>query len=126
MRVIDDQTLSFADLAGNQQYVTLGNISGEKRVALFLMDYPNRRRLKVMGQFTVVPVEDRPVRAALAVPRYRGRVERSFLIRLAAFDWNCPQHITPRFFATEVDEMATTLAARVELQAENSRLRLGD
>lgn len=103
LRVLDDRTLGFADFAGNRQYLTLGHIADEDRVALFLMDYPNRHRLKVLAHMTAHDLTVEPALAAqLATPGYRARIERGFTLRLHAFDWNCSQHITPRFTDTEL------------------------
>jgi predicted pyridoxine 5'-phosphate oxidase superfamily flavin-nucleotide-binding protein len=103
LRPLDEQSLGFADFAGNRQYLTLGNIGAESRVALFLMDYPNRRRLKILAHMAAHDLAAEPELAAqLATPGYRGRPERGFTLRLEAFDWNCPQHITPRFTEAEL------------------------
>lgn len=116
LRVLGPRTLGFADFRGNVQYVTLGNVAKNDRVALILMDYANRRRLKILGRL-------RSVDAAEAVPEllrqveaadYRARVERVMLIEVEAFDWNCPQHITPRFTEAEVAGRMAPLKARVE------------
>jgi uncharacterized protein len=110
LRVLDETTLGFADYAGNRQYLTLGHIGAENRVALFLMDYPNRRRLKILAHMSAHDLAQEPALAArVATPRYRGRPERAFVLKLQAFDWNCPQHITPRF--TEA-EFAAAMAER--------------
>lgn len=101
VRVLDDRTLGFADFAGNRQYVSLGNALGDDRVSLFFMDYPNRARLKLFGRMSLVPEDDPATLARLEDDHYRARVERGFLIRVEAFDWNCPQHITPRFTEAE-------------------------
>ncbi|GJD94204.1 pyridoxamine 5'-phosphate oxidase family protein [Methylobacterium iners] len=102
LRVLDETTLGFADFRGNRQYISVGNLAGEARVSLFLMDYANRRRLKIFGQARVVEAgEDPSLAGSLAVPGYRGLVERSVVVTVAGFDWNCPQHITPRFTAAE-------------------------
>ncbi len=101
VRVLDDSTLGFADFAGNRQYVSLGNALGDDRVSLFFMDYPNRARLKLFGRMSLVPDDDPATLARLEDNSYRARVERGFLIRVEAFDWNCPQHITPRFTEAE-------------------------
>ena len=100
LKVLDDTTLGFADFRGNLQYVSVGNFSGNERVALFLMDYPNRRRLKILGHARVVDGERVP--AALVPADYPAQVERGIVIRVAAFDWNCPQHITPRYTEEEI------------------------
>jgi predicted pyridoxine 5'-phosphate oxidase superfamily flavin-nucleotide-binding protein len=102
LHVLDETTLGFTDFGGNRQYLTLGNIGAEDRVALFLMDYPNRRRLKILARMSAHDLMREPELAAgLATPGYRGRPERAFVLKLQAFDWNCPQHITPRFTEAE-------------------------
>jgi predicted pyridoxine 5'-phosphate oxidase superfamily flavin-nucleotide-binding protein len=125
LRVLDDATLGFADYRGNRQYLTLGNVSADDRVALFLMDYPNRRRLKVLAHMSAHDLKGAPDLAeALAAPGYRGLAERGFTLRLEAFDWNCPQHITPRFTAAEVEAASAPLRQRLaDVEVENSRLR---
>lgn len=125
LRVLDATTLGFKDYRGNRQYLSLGNIADDDRVALFLMDYPHRRRLKILAHMTVHDLAAEPALAAqLATPGYRGLPERAFTLRLEAFDWNCPQHITPRFTATEVEEAAAPLRQRLAAsEAENARLR---
>ncbi len=125
LRVIDDKTLAFADFAGNRQYISLGNLSGDKRVSLILMDYANRRRLKIFAHAEAKNLADEPVLAEkIATPGYRGRAERAFVLHLDAFDWNCPQHITPRFDAPDVAEALGALKRRIEeLEAENHSLR---
>ena len=106
LHVIDDTTLGFADLSGNRQYITVGNLQKESRVALFLMDYVARRRLKILGYAAVQ--EGTPEAAEWMRrlrPKERGAtVERALLIRVEAFDWNCPQHIPQRFTLDELSE----------------------
>jgi len=125
LRVLDDQTLGFADFRGNRQYLTLGAVADDDRVALFLMDYPRRRRLKILARMTPHDLKAEPALAArLATPGYRGLPERGYVLRLHAFDWNCPQHITPRFTASEIEAALAPLNARLrDLEAENARLR---
>ena len=96
VRVLDARTLGFADFRGNRQYVTVGNLRTDDRAALFFMDYPNRTRLKVLGRVTLIEPKSERL-AALQPPGYSARVQRGFIIRVAAFDWNCSQHITPRY-----------------------------
>jgi predicted pyridoxine 5'-phosphate oxidase superfamily flavin-nucleotide-binding protein len=97
LRVLDDETLGFADFRGNRQLVTVGNVATNNRVALFLMDYSQRERLKVLGHAKVGDARaDEELLRKLTVPGYPGRVERVFTIRVVATDWNCPQHIRPR------------------------------
>ncbi|BBB08509.1 pyridoxamine 5'-phosphate oxidase family protein [Sphingopyxis sp. EG6] len=125
LRVLDERTLGFADYRGNRQYLTLGAIADDDRVALFLMDYPRRRRLKILAHMTAHDLAAEPDLAArLATPGYRGVAERAFMFRLEAFDWNCPQHITPRFTAAEIEAASAPLRERIiALEAENARLR---
>lgn len=118
VRVLDDQTLGFAEFSGNRQYVTLGNTAGENRVSLFFMDYTNRRRLKVFGRVETIDAAD-PRFEVLPVGGYRGRIERGVLIHVEAFDWNCPQHIAERFTLADVEAATAQLTARIaELEAQ--------
>lgn len=125
LRVIDDRTLGFADFAGNRQYISLGNLGADNRVSLILMDYVNRRRLKIFAHVEIKSLKDNPELAGkVATPGYRGRAERVYLLHLDAFDWNCPQHITQRFDAEDVAQAVGSLQQRVaELEAENKALR---
>lgn len=125
LRVLDDRTLAFADFRGNRQYLTLGNTAANDRVCLFLMDYPNRRRLKIYGRMTAIGLDGDPELArSLVVDGYRGRPERIQRIALEAFDWNCPQHITPRFTPAELaDALAPERERIAQLETENRALR---
>lgn len=125
LKVLDEQTLGFADFRGNRQYLSLGNLAVDDRVALFLMDYAGRRRLKILGHATAHDLAtDAELAGRLALPGYRAVPERAFLIRVEGFDWNCPQHITPRFTEAEVKGAVTALRERIdELEAENRDLR---
>lgn len=124
LRLIDERTLGFADFRGNRQYLTLGHLADDDRVALFVMDYPRRRRMKILAHMSAHDLTAEPDFAAqLAMADYRGVAERGFRLRLEAFDWNCPQHITPRFTQAEVEEAIAPLQARVRtLEAECRRL----
>src|SRR6266403_6372826 len=96
LRVLDDQTLAFADFRGNRQMLTVGNLANNDRVALFLMDYNRRERLKILGHAKVVDARtDDELARSLAMPGYPAKIERAFVIRVVATDWNCPQHIKP-------------------------------
>jgi len=97
IKVIDARTIGFADFRGNRQYVSVGNLANNDRVALILVDYPNRSRLKLLGHAQIVTPEQKELLMALHTPGYPARVERGLVIRIEAFDWNCPQHITPRY-----------------------------
>ena len=118
VRVLDDKTIGFADFAGNRQYVSVGNLKGDDRVSLFFMDYPNRTRLKLLGRVKIVGGEDEALLKSLAPEDYKARIERGFVITVEAFDWNCPQHITPRFTSEEVAQATAPLLERIaELEA---------
>lgn len=125
LRVLDEHTLGYADFRGNKQYITTGNVIGDDRVSLFLMDYAHRERLKILGHMAITDGKDNPeLLAQLAVPDYQARVERAVLITVVAFDWNCPQHITPRFTQDElVEALAPIRQEMASLRAENERLR---
>ncbi len=114
LKVLDPQTLGFADYRGNRQYVSVGNLAGDDRVALILMDYVNGQRLKLFGRATTVETtEDRILLERLRDSSYRARVERGVLIRIEAFDWNCPLHITPRFTREEIEAAMEPLRASI-------------
>jgi hypothetical protein len=105
LRVVDERTLAFADYSGNKQYITAGNLAVNDRFALFLMDYPNRARFKVIGHAKLIePGTDLVLEAQVRDPRERSRIERIFLLNVVGFDWNCNQHITPRYSRTEIEE----------------------
>jgi predicted pyridoxine 5'-phosphate oxidase superfamily flavin-nucleotide-binding protein len=125
IRVLDDRTLGVADFRGNRQYISLGNLASDDRAALILMDYPNRRRLKIYAHVEAKDLAADPELAAkLTLPDTRAKVERGLIIRLTAFDWNCPQHITPRFSEAELGPALAPIRARLEaLESENRTLR---
>jgi hypothetical protein len=105
LRVLDEHTLAFADYSGNKQYITIGNLVVNDRFALFLMDYPNRVRLKIIGHARVLePGEDLELEARVRVPEERTSTERILLLNVVGFDWNCSQHITPRFTLDEIQK----------------------
>jgi len=122
VRVLDPHTLGFADYRGNRQYVSVGNVEEDDRVALIFVDYPARARLKVLAHASATL--DPAVLARLTDPAYGARVERAFVLRVEGFDWNCPQHITPRFTEEEMESAAAKLLAKLDaLEAENRELR---
>ncbi|WP_417449764.1 pyridoxamine 5'-phosphate oxidase family protein [Kordiimonas sp.] len=125
LKVLDPQTLAFADFSGNRQYITLGNTGANNRVALFLMDYAHRARLKVLARLEVRNLDDDENLAQhLMKPGYRAKAERIMVMKLETFDWNCPQHITPRFTANELEETLGPIRAEyAALEAENRALR---
>jgi ferredoxin-NADP reductase/predicted pyridoxine 5'-phosphate oxidase superfamily flavin-nucleotide-binding protein len=118
VRVLDERTLGFTDFRGNRQYVSVGNLRSDDRVALFFMDYPNRLRLKVLGRVRLLDLNSEQL-AQLEVPDYRAHVERGFIIHVEAFDWNCPQHITPRYTESEIERLIAPLVD------ENRELKSG-
>lgn len=114
LKVLDDRTLGFADYKGNRQYVSVGNLMVDDRVSLFLVDYPGQRRLKMLGRVRLVDVSREPAMLErLRDGAYEARIERGMVIALEGFDWNCPQHITPRFTRAEVDAAMAPLLARL-------------
>lgn len=120
LKVLDPLTLGFADLSGNRQLLTTGNVAANDRVALFLIDYPCRERLKILGHAEVIPAKANPALAAELAPEGvpARMVERMFRIRVTGYDWNCPKYITPRFTAEEVAKAAAPLKQRIaELEA---------
>ena len=114
LRVLDEQTLGFADFRGNRQYVSTGNFETNDRVSLFFMDYPNQRRLKVLGRAKLLEEQDTDLLSRLTMPDYQARVEGGFIIHVEAFDWNCPQHITPRYTQSDVDALVAPLLAEID------------
>lgn len=105
LRVIDDQTLGFLDFAGNRQFISLGNINRTNKVALILMDYPNRARMKIYAKAEIVELGERPqLESWLWTDGYKARPERIILYHVEAFDWNCPQHITPRYTEEDISK----------------------
>jgi predicted pyridoxine 5'-phosphate oxidase superfamily flavin-nucleotide-binding protein len=125
IRLLDERTLAIPDYRGNRQYISVGNLSADDRASLILMDYPARRRLKIFARIETRSLTGDPELAArLASPGYRAHAERALLIRLEAFDWNCQQHITPRFAEAEIEKALAPVRHRLEaLEAENKALR---
>jgi predicted pyridoxine 5'-phosphate oxidase superfamily flavin-nucleotide-binding protein len=126
LHVIDARTLGFADLRGNTQYISVGNLQHDDRVALFFMDYPNQSRLKILGRARnhEGDADARKLIEELRVPGEKSPAERAVLIHVEAFDWNCPQHITPRYSEAELAKLLEPMRHRLDaLEAENKRLR---
>ncbi|OYV00881.1 MAG: pyridoxamine 5-phosphate oxidase [Burkholderiales bacterium PBB5] len=119
LRVLDERTVAYADFRGNRQYISTGNLRGNDRVSIILMDYARQRRLKLLGRIRLIEAaEDPGLVQGLQMPGYRATAERAVLITVEAYDWNCPQHIVPRFTEQDVQ------AAVAPLRAEIERLRL--
>ena len=125
LKVIDERTIAFADFGGNKQFVSTGNLMTDNRVALIMVDYPHQARLKILGRAEILAGEKaREWIGRLRDPEYKAVVERAFVIRVEAFDWNCPQHITPRFTEDEIRQALAPIETRMQaLEQENERLR---
>jgi len=122
LKVLDESTLAFADFAGNRQYISMGNLSENDRAYLFLMDYPNRRRVKIWGRAEVVE-DDAALLDRLVDAAYDSRPERVFVFHIEAWDTNCPQHIRPRFTEEEVAPLIEKLGRRItDLEGELAAL----
>lgn len=125
LHVIDPHTLGFVDFSGNKQYITVGNVQTHPQVSLILVDYARQTRLKLYATAEIVALTDRPdLLAQLDPAGYKHRPERMILLHVAAFDWNCPQHITPRYTANEINEVLAPQRAYIaQLEAEIRELR---
>lgn len=116
LKVLGPSTLGFADFKGNRQMLSTGNLAVTDRVSLFLMDYPRRERLKILGHAQVLDARQHAdwVEQLSPSPELRSKVERIFLIQVLSFDWNCPQYITPRYTEAEVRGIVDPLRRRIE------------
>ncbi len=125
LKVLGEQTIAYADFSGNKQYLSTGNLARNDRIALILMDYAGRRRLKLWGRARLVDAAADPfLLEQLADPDYPAKIERAVVITIEALDWNCPQHITQRFTETELEAALTPVREEIAtLRAENARLR---
>lgn len=125
LKVLDERTLAYADFRGNRQYLSVGNLKADGRVALILVDYPNRRRLKLWGHVRIVEAAADPdFVARLHDPAYPARPERAVVITIAAFDWNCQQHLPERYTLEELEPAFAQIRAELQrLRAENAMLR---
>ncbi len=125
LRVLDAKTLAFADFRGNLQYLSVGNLKVDDRISMILMDYARQVRMKIIGRTRVVEAADDPaLMELLHMPGYKARIERAFIITVEGYDWNCPQHITPRYTEQEVAAMTAPLLAQIKQlkeQADASR-----
>jgi predicted pyridoxine 5'-phosphate oxidase superfamily flavin-nucleotide-binding protein len=125
LKVVDDHTLALGDFRGNKQYISAGNLLSDNRVAIIMVDYPQQARLKILGRVDVLEGESaREWTERVRMPGEKTVVERVFVIHVEAFDWNCPQHITPRYTAEEIQEAVRPLEERLQaLERENAALR---
>lgn len=123
LKVLDESTLAFADYTGNRQYITTGNLSENDQAYIFLMDYPNRRRVKIWGRAEVIEDDPRLLERLLD-RQYRATPERAIVFHVEAWDTNCPQHIRPRFTEEEIAPAIETLKDRIaELEHELADLK---
>jgi predicted pyridoxine 5'-phosphate oxidase superfamily flavin-nucleotide-binding protein len=125
LKVVDPQTMAFADYRGNRQYISAGNLAANDRACLFLMDYVQRTRLKVYVHVERLALDaEQSLTDLVSDPTYRGRAERIFKLRIEAYDWNCPQHIIPRYTEQQVEQAVAPLRQKLQqLEAENATLR---
>jgi uncharacterized protein len=125
LKIVDARTLAFADYRGNRQYISVGNLAADDRTALILVDYAAKARLKVYAHSEAMALDADPVLTELVRPgAYKAKPERILLLHLVAFDWNCPQHITPRFTQAQIADAMRPLQNRLtELETENAALR---
>lgn len=125
LKVLDDRTLAFVDYRGNRQYITTGNLAENDRTCLFLIDYPARTRLKIYARAEKLALDADPVLTeAITDSAYGAKAERIFRLKLEAFDWNCPQHIVPRYTEAEFLAASRHLLDKVaQLEQENASLR---
>lgn len=125
LKLIDDRSLAFLDYRGNRQYISTGNLTANNRICLILVDYRNRARLKIFGLAERLSLDSDPgLTKRLTDADYRAVPERIFRLTLEAFDWNCPQHITPRFSEGEVGVAVQPLHDRISaLEQQNAELR---
>lgn len=125
LKILDEQTIAYADYRGNRQYISTGNLTTNKRTSLILMDYPNRRRLKIWGEVNIIDATSDPsLISSLNDETYKALPERAVLITIKAFDWNCPQHIPQRLTLEELEPNIQPLREEIEkLKEENKRLK---
>jgi predicted pyridoxine 5'-phosphate oxidase superfamily flavin-nucleotide-binding protein len=125
LKLLDDRTLAFADYRGNRQYISTGNLAADDRACLFLMDYTRPARLKIYARVETLALDADPALTALVTTSdYKAKLERIFRLHLETFDWNCPQHITPRFTEQDIAEAVRPLRDRLaQLESENVELR---
>lgn len=125
LKILDEKTLGFADFRGNLQYISIGNLKTNSKAALFLMDYANQRRLKILAEVQVKNAGEVPeLIEQLRDKDYQAKIERAVILQVEAFDWNCPQHITQRYTIDEVQTMIAPLNEHIEkLENELQQLK---
>jgi predicted pyridoxine 5'-phosphate oxidase superfamily flavin-nucleotide-binding protein len=125
LKVIDNRTLAFADFRGNKQYISTGNLLSDDRVAMIFIDYPRQARLKILGRAKIFEGHEADSwLPRVLVPGYKAVTERVYVIHIEAYDWNCPQHIIPRYTEEEIREGMQDVEKRMQaLSEENAALR---
>ena len=125
VRIIDNETIGFVDFGGNRQYISIGNISGNPKVSLIFVSYPMQARLKIYAEAEVIEIRDNPDLYDLLRPdNYKFKPERMLIFHIKAYDWNCPQHITPRYTRQEMEPILEEQNEYVlELQKEIQNLK---
>ena len=125
LQVLDEKTLGYADFRGNLQNISIGNLRSNNKASLILVDYANQARLKILAEIEITNVKDDPALVAkLTMPGYKARVERAMILHVNAYDWNCPQHITPRYTLEEIEHALKPLHEKIrKLEEEVGFLR---
>lgn len=125
LKILDDQTLGFVDFGGNKQYISVGNLTTNNKVALFLLDQAAKARLKIYAEAEILEIKDNTeLFEKLALGDYKYRPERIMVLHVKAYDWNCPQHITERYTLEEIsEEFAAQHQYITKLREENERLK---
>jgi len=112
LKVIDSTTIAYVDFRGNGQYISTGNLNHNKKTSLFLMDYPSKQRLKIWAESTIIDAkEDSSLLEQLKMEGYQARLERIVIFKIQAYDWNCPQHIVPRYTQAQVEQLIAPIVA---------------
>jgi predicted pyridoxine 5'-phosphate oxidase superfamily flavin-nucleotide-binding protein len=126
LKVLNAKRIGFIDFRGNMQYISAGNIANNNNVALIMVDYPARARLKILAKAEIVELTDDPVLYdLLELDDYKFKPERMMVFNIEAYDWNCPQHITPRYTVEDIEEAFAGQRDHVEkLEAEIKELKL--
>ena len=125
VKILDNKTLAFVDFRGNKQYISVGNVESNPNVALIMVSYPYRARLKMYAKVKIIQLKDDPALFARIDPNdHEHRSERMMVLDVQAYDWNCPQHITPRYTAEEIEQAFMPQKKHIsELEAENKKLK---
>ncbi|MBK8609833.1 MAG: pyridoxamine 5'-phosphate oxidase family protein [Chitinophagaceae bacterium] len=125
IKILDEKRIGFIDFRGNMQYITIGNMASNNNVALIMVDYPARARLKILARAEVVDLKDDPsLYALLDLENYKFKPERMMVFHIEAYDWNCPQHITPRYTVEDIEEAFSGQRNHIaKLEAELKELK---